>query len=727
MKYACLFLAALAAPAVHAVRTESLSSASYAAFFSGQLEDVSLDNRGALRAGPALEELFTLEDTSIWSAALAPDGTLYLGTGNAGKVYRWTDGMEEPELVFAPDTVMTRALAVDAEGNLFVGTSPDGAVYRIAPGGRPEVFFDPEELYVWDLLLGEDGQLYVATGGEAKIYRLGPDHRPSDEATVYFETDRSHFTRLAWDASGGLLATSAPEATLYRVTGEGEGQSLYYAGTDEIACLAVSGEAVYFSTWHNQEGDGLPPDNLAALLARFLHVPNGNGEDNGNGNGKKDDEPSGAPAANAPSFLLRLGTDGFALPVWSPGGSNIQSMALASDGSLLVGTTSEGRLFSVRAADQWRLLNQAERAGEVSAIAASSQDEGATYICTSNPAAVYRLAKKPAEESLYTSEPLDAGAVARWGRIRPLGAPDAAQGVAFETRTGNSAEPDDTWSDWAELDDGVVASEPARYLQYRTRFTEADAALRGLTLYFGARNLAPLVTMINVLPVGLDIMSSRSPMRPPLNPQELIDPAKSAAMLAKGPPENTKIMVAEDTGFVTVAWMAGDPNGDALRYAVAVQRDGDSEWITLVDDSQEKAFSAPTRGLADGYYTFRVVASDAPSNLPAEALSGERLSEPFLIDNHGPEVTLHSQTKDADGVLTLVFVARDDWGVITDAHYRLDGGKAVEAVPADLLFDSTDEIFRLPLDDLKPGAHSIVFEAVDERGNRGVAQASFER
>ncbi|WP_309385564.1 hypothetical protein [Cerasicoccus frondis] len=714
-------LSTLAALNLHAVRTEQLTQNSYTDFFTGELENVSLDNLGTLSAGPELKEILTLDDANIWTAIAGPNGKLYLGTGTDGVVYSVDPAAEEPtaEVIYKPDTIMTRALALDADGNLYVATSPQGAVFRIAPGGRPEVFFDPSELYIWDMTFGADGNLYVATGAEARIYQVTPDHQLNDELEPYFKSDRTHFTRLAWDEQGALIAGSGPKAYLYRITGEEEGEVLYSAGTDEIANLMVNGEDIYFTTWHKGGGSDKPPKDLATLLAKFQMKSADGDSDNG------DDNNSEKPAAaSAPSFLLKLDAEGFVSPVWSPGGANMQYTTLTDEGHFLAGSDIDGRLYSVTSADQWSLLNEAARGGEVSSILTNVGPDKATYVFTSNPSAIYQLTD-PAEKPSFTAEPIDAGAVARWGRIRPLGAPAQASGLTIETRTGNAADPDDTWSPWTALDNQAVASPAARYLQYRIQFT-GSSTLRGLTAYYGTRNLAPLVGVINVLPVGLSIFTAENSSPTTLNPKELAYSAKTTAALNKEKPDGQKVLVSEATGHISVAWKAFDPNGDTLRYSVALKQDSESDWVTLADDLADSAYSTPTRGFADGYYSFQITANDSPSNLPSEVRSGSMVSQPFLIDNTSPDVTLHNQTKDADGATVLVFAANDEWGNISKASYRLDGQPAIDAIPTDLLFDSNEEVFRLILPGLKAGAHSIVFEALDENNNRGLAKTVFK-
>lgn len=712
-------LTAATALNLYAVRTESVSQTSYADFVTGELANVSLDNRGALRASPALEEIAVLDDSNIWTAIADASGVLYIGSGMEGVVYKLDPAAEEPkaEVVFRPDTIMIRALALDKDGNLFVGTSPNGAVYRIAPGGRPELFFNPGEIYIWDMLFDAEGNLFVATGGAARLYKLAPDYQLNTEVEPYFKSDRTHFTRLAWDDNGALIAGSGPKAFLYKITGENAGEVLYSAGTDEIANVMVAGQDIYFTTWHKAGGSDAPPKDLATLLAKFQMKAAG-------APSSESSEEEKTSAEGAPSFLLKLDADGFVAPIWSPGGANMQYTTRTEDGAFLVGSDVAGKLYTVHDADTWMLTNQAPREGEVSVILPNVGPEKLTYVFTSNPAAVYRLKADSEEKSVYTAKVVDAGGVARWGKVRPLGMPLADSGLTIKTRSGNAAEPDDTWSDWQALDEGSIASPAARYLEYEVGFG-AESRLDGLTVFYGSRNLAPLIGIINVMPVGISLFTADNANPTTLNPKELYSESKTRAALDKEKAPSQKAVVSAETGHISVAWKAFDPNGDTLRYNVAIQAEGEDDWITLADKLTDDAFSTPTRGYADGYYRFRVIGSDAPSNLPAEALTGEMVSQPFLIDNSSPTVSITSQTTDATGAAVLVILAADAWGPIVSANYRIDGQPVVEAIPTDLLYDANDEVFRLTLPDLTPGAHSIVFEARDARGNQGLLKANF--
>jgi sugar lactone lactonase YvrE len=710
-----------AAGPLAAVQTTSVLQADYAAFAAGEPVNVSLSSLGELGLAPALEQLTVLDDPIIWRGVTDADGNLYLGTGKQGTVYKMTPAGEVSP-VFEPEEILSRALALDAEGNLYVGTSPSGRVYRIPPGQRPEIYFDPADEYIWDMIFDQEGNLYVATGADGTIYKLKPDFKPGDEAVKWFKTDRAHVTALAFDAEGNLLAGTAPRAYVYRIAPDGTGTVIYNAGTDEISGISAGADgSVYFSTLHMQDkknGKDKPvtaqdlPDILEKLYAGTPAHP-----------APPKDQPEEPAAATAPSLLFRIGTDGFAEPLWSPVAMNICTFRVNADGTFTLGGSENGSLFHVTDLTDWSLLQCAEGGGEVTGLIPVPGEDGALYVLTSNPGAVYKLSGRPAASGTFTSEPVDAEAVAQWGALRVFASPtQEIAGLSWETRTGNSPQPDDTWSPWAPLKDSAIGNPPGRYLQYKAAFDQDSARLRGVRLFYTERNAAPLITRLNLLPVGLTVVTL-PPKAGQINLAQLTGGGDNTSF-DQEPPPMQQIRPLGEPGYYSAGWRAYDPNGDELAYTVALKPESADEWVTLTDGLDVNVYSFNTRGLADGYYRLQVTATDQPSNPPGEARTGLKVSQPFLVDNTAPTVTLETQKRNTDSTV-LVFSASDQSSVITAARYVLDGGEPVNLLPESGLFDAQDALFRILLDAPKPGPHSIVVEVLDEAGNRGIAQTAF--
>ena len=62
-------------------------------------------------------------------------------------------------------------------------------------------------------------------------------------------------------------------------------------------------------------------------------------------------------------------------------------------------------------------------------------------------------------------------------------------------------------------------------------------------------------------------------------------------------------------------------------------------WRLLKDKITDKAYSFDATLIPDGGYRIKVVASDAPSHSPGDALTGEKISDRFEVDTTPPVIT----------------------------------------------------------------------------------------
>jgi hypothetical protein len=76
----------------------------------------------------------------------------------------------------------------------------------------------------------------------------------------------------------------------------------------------------------------------------------------------------------------------------------------------------------------------------------------------------------------FTSAVFDATSQVTWGTANWTANVPAGTTLIVETRSGNTATPDGTWSGWAAASNGSTVTSPAgRYLQYRIRFATSAA------------------------------------------------------------------------------------------------------------------------------------------------------------------------------------------------------------------------------------------------------------
>ena len=103
----------------------------------------------------------------------------------------------------------------------------------------------------------------------------------------------------------------------------------------------------------------------------------------------------------------------------------------------------------------------------------------------------------------------------------------------------------------------------------------------------------------------------------------------------------------KDRTGIAVRWAAHDENGDDLIYSLFLRGDGEHVWRLLKDKITEKAYSFDATQIPDGGYEVKVVASDAPSHTPGDALTGAKVSDRFEVDTTPPVITALTAAEEA--------------------------------------------------------------------------------
>ena len=101
-----------------------------------------------------------------------------------------------------------------------------------------------------------------------------------------------------------------------------------------------------------------------------------------------------------------------------------------------------------------------------------------------------------AEKHEYASDVLDAGALARFGRVE---VEPGSTGYELWTRTGNVEQPVRGWSEWQPLKDGAVASPAGRFLQWKA-VLQPGGNVGSVGVNYLPVNAAPVVDDLVVVP-----------------------------------------------------------------------------------------------------------------------------------------------------------------------------------------------------------------------------------
>jgi hypothetical protein len=122
---------------------------------------------------------------------------------------------------------------------------------------------------------------------------------------------------------------------------------------------------------------------------------------------------------------------------------------------------------------------------------------------------------------------------------------------------------------------------------------------------------------------------------------------------------------------------------------------GEKNWMLLKDKISEKFLSFDASLLPDGTYEAKVIASDAPDHTAADTLTGDRVSEAFVVDTTPPVPGVLTATlvpgTPATTRVHVTFSAKDATSPIEHAEYSVDAGPWQYVEPVGKVSDSLEE------------------------------------
>jgi SMP-30/gluconolaconase/LRE-like protein len=730
-------LLALAILPLRASSPKFFQAATQNDFLKGDVENLSIDSHGQLTLGPVTELVYETSAPFLWSMVAAPDGTLFVGTGNEGKVFR-IDPQGKGSLFFDSAELEAHALALAPNGGLYVGTSPDGRIYKVDRSGTATPFFGGDDKYIWALATDARGNVYAATGDKGVIYRIAPDGK----GAVFYKTNATHVTALAFDKGGNLLAGTGSPGKVLRIDAEGKAFVLLDSPYQEIRTLRLDDKGMlYVAAISGRPGAGVAPvttelidrptpettrapvPTVSAEITSMSIVDVGGAGSTGS---TREDRrsPKGA--------VYRIAPDGVWDQLWESRDDSPYDLTFDRNGALIIGTGGKGKLYRLEGDPLRPTLLARAPAQQVTAF--HKDEAGRLYYATANPGKVFRISSERAPRGTYESDARDALMVSTWGAISWRGTVPAGGKIELFTRTGNTETPDDTWSNWSapysNADGSSIASPKARYLQWRAVLTgKGDGlVLTSVTAAYLQRNLRPVVRSITVHPAGIVFQKPFSTGDPELAGfEDQSTPERKLAAQASAQPGSSTGLGRRtyQKGLQTLVWKAEDENDDDLVFDVLYRREGETTWKTLRRAMSEAILVWDTTTIPNGTYFVRIVASDAPSNPMATALTGELDSSTFEVDNTPPAISV-TNVRVVSGRTLITFDVKDDHSPIRGVEFSQDGQRWRSVFPVDGIADSREEHYELPVDG-ELGDRGLTLRASDSMNNVATAHVDSPR
>jgi hypothetical protein len=715
----------------------------------GTATGVAIRSAGGLELAPVFKLLYGTPSTYIWAVAADDAGNVYAATGAPARVYRIApDG--KSTIIFEPQELQVQTLEVAPNGVIFAATAPDGKVYKIEhkaseksdtskdaaksdnksnskdaakptldPAWSSSVYFAPGTKYIWDLLLDKAGNLYVATGDHGEIYKV----TANGDHSLFFKSDETHIRVLALDAHGNLIAGTDGSGLVYRISPAGEAFVLYSAPKKEITALTLDHDGNIYAAGVGEKktGGGTGPTSGPSSMITIGTTPPAPSAPQAPGLTISTTpstvqmgpfpSPGGAPTGG--SDVYRIAPDGSPSRIWTSHDDIVYALAFDSHDRLLAGTGNRGHVFCIVSSDEFSDLLKAP-ASQVTGFAKAPG--GGLYAATSNLGKIFLLGPGPENEGTYESDVFDAKIFSRWGRVDFRG----AGSVDIFARSGNVDNPDRNWSAWRKVDlgkDAEMGVPAARYAQWKAVLHAGSSrpAVDSVALNYLSRNVAPEIEDVSVQ-VGVRYQ----PLPKSAGLSLGTDVSGSSGSHFDSPVPST-----HDHDAIGVKWSAHDENDDTLVYSVYYRGDGESRWLLLKDDISDKAYSFDASLLPDGGYTVKVVASDAPSHSPGEALTAEQVSRRFEVDTTPPRVENLAASVDGNQI-HVHFRAADGFSTIKRAEYSIDAGDWKYVDPVGQLSDGkTEEYdFKVAPEESKDvsSEHVVVVRVYDRYDNMGAAK-----
>ena len=726
----CLLLVAMGL----AEGTRTWQQTKYDEFEKGTARGVAINSNGSLTLATTFKSIHTSPSSYMWDLASDAEGNVYAAAGSPARVYRITpDG--KASIIFAPQELQVQALAIDGSGAIYAATSPDGKVYKIvhggpAPGKMPDgthttaevaaaqegskpgasgekprvavdpsysanVFFEPKTKYIWTLTLDKQGRLYVGTGDRGEIFRV----ETNGSGAVFFKSDEAQIRVLDFDKSGNLIAGTDGSGLIYRISPQGEGFVLYSAPKKEITALAIDAEGNIFAAGTGDKRGAAPPaqPGLPTGLVPGGPVPVIPAQP------ASTQAPGATPTITAIPFpnvmnvggseVYRISPDGSPKTIWSSKEDLVYALAFDQAARLLAGTGNRGKLYAIQNNEYTDLFKAS--ANQVTAFAHAPQ--GGVYAATSNLGKVFLVGASPVAEGTYESDVFDAKIFSKWGRAEVRGVGD------FElfARSGNMDNPDRNWSPWKRVDlakELPIDAPPARFIQWKAVLHSGNPApaIDYVTLNYLPKNVAPEVDEVTVA-VGARVPSA----------------TRTSNTTQENAAYESPIPSVPDKNSIAVKWKAHDANDDQLLYSVYYRGDGEKQWKLLRTEVEDRYVNLESDLFPDGGYTLRIVASDAASHSPDDALTGEKISDRFEVDNTPPHVEF-TNTRIEGNKLHLAFKAVDSFSPISRAEYSIDADDWQTAEPLGQISDYKIENYDLTVPLPAPTAAGTRDAAVDE-------------
>jgi hypothetical protein len=199
-------------------------------------------------------EYFSPGARYIWALKTAADGSLFVGTGDQGKIFRVTSA-GVGAIYYETGQSHVTCLELDLQGALLAGSEPNGILYRITAANKAFVLYDANLPEIRAIVPTPDGNLYVAALGGSVARRIGSANNGANGAgsgtvapTIATVTVTDQQAGLTPPPKPEPVKTQAAASVIVAPTG-----TVDYAGVDKSALYVIHPDKTVETLWSSKD------------------------------------------------------------------------------------------------------------------------------------------------------------------------------------------------------------------------------------------------------------------------------------------------------------------------------------------------------------------------------------------------------------------------------------------------------------------------------------------
>ncbi len=649
---------------LHPVQVKKREVRDFRNFEKGTFNGTGLTDSGELFISLKSSVIAGPDKEYYLGSTISKKGDIYLGTGHNASVFRIEKNGKITEMFKAQEPDIY-AVLYGSDNFIYAGSSPRGKLFRITGVMKSKEFFNPDEKYIWDIKEDKSGNIICAVGGSGGVYRI---NKNGDSKKIF--SGDTHIISLFISADNSIIAGSGGSGILYKISSQ-KNRVLYDTPFEEINGIYEDDEGDIWFSASKEVKKG--KTSIGSKMISFSF-------------------PKERIIPQEKSALYLRHSGGEVEKIWSSSDEHIYAVAPdKKNGGVLIGTGDRGRIYRINKDRSYSLVYEGESAQSYKILPGP---EGFAIVYN-NTSSIVKLSDFPSSKGSYTSDIFNLGIQSRAGRLYWDSINGNTPSISLFVRSGNTASPDPTWTEWSppftDNNNSNINRNGYKYFQIKVNLNSASGvkspAISGFRFFYVQKNLKPEIKKINInLP---------------------IQPKKNA---------NQKKPVMWKKNTLDISWKADDPNKDELKYSLFLKKSSGKVWIEFRKDITTSKTELNTELYEDGKYTLKIVTDDSLSNSPDTFRSDIMESQKFTIDSTAPVLSDFQRPGEF-----VTFRVNDKVSIISKVQYSFSGEKWYPLNPEDKINDSKSESFKLSKRFLK-GKKLIFFKITDEYNNSKVFQ-----